>query len=87
MCREVFSDAIDYMLPPVSLSIAPGFWSNLDADTCALDEVALDQVCAAGVTLVTVAEACLQEFTRLIGSRSGLRAGESRGGELQADYS
>ena len=59
-------------LPPVTLAglrlgIAPGFWSNLDADTSAVAESALDKLRVAGVTLVDVAEARLQALTQPIG--------------------
>jgi mandelamide amidase len=60
-------------LPPVTLAglrlgIAPGFWRDLDADTRAIAEAALDKLRAAGVTLVEVAEERLQALTQPIGT-------------------
>ena len=60
-------------LPPVTLGglrlgIAPGFWRDLDADTRAVAEAALERLRAAGVTLVEVGEERLQELTQPIGT-------------------
>lgn len=62
----------DDSLPAIKLSelrlgIAAGFWANLDDDTQAVMDTTLDKLRAAGVTLVEVADAQLQELNEPIG--------------------
>ncbi len=63
----------DSTLPSVTLAslrlgIAPGFWRDLDSDTRAVAEAALERLRTAGVTLVDVAEERLQALTQPIGT-------------------
>jgi indoleacetamide hydrolase len=49
------------------LGVVPAFWANRDVDTLAVSEAALERLRRAGVTLVTIEDARLEELNEAIG--------------------